>query len=222
MFSAALGWLWSLQGSRERGAGVHSSTAAAGSPQNQTDSEDANPPKPSMRRARTRSSAPSAAVPGTQTHTDTAAAVGSPAVVADEGPAAKKLRRSPRLAAHNASEAAFAVPTPAPEIPRRVTRLQARLAAGSAALNATATTPPPPRKARRTGSSKRSQIAVTCGICLEPLPASSMVYAVLGPHTAIDSSAAAGATPPCAHSFCVDCMRQYVRTGVQVCATIGM
>jgi len=66
-----------------------------------------------------------------------------------------------------------------------------------------------------TSSRTQAEVAVTCGICLESLPASSMVYAVLGPHTA-SSSAAAGATPPCAHSFCVDCMRQYVRKQVRM------
>lgn len=60
---------------------------------------------------------------------------------------------------------------------------------------------------------------VKCGICLDLVPADSMLQAVLH---AVDIGAGSSAgQKKCRHKFCIDCMQQYVTTQVQVKVLAG-
>lgn len=62
--------------------------------------------------------------------------------------------------------------------------------------------------------------AVKCGICLEVVPSDSTLKAVM---RAMDDGAGSSAGGKgCRHKFCIDCMRQYVTTQVQVRVIAGI
>lgn len=58
--------------------------------------------------------------------------------------------------------------------------------------------------------------AVKCGICLDDVPADSLLKSVMNALGSGASSSAAAGRRGCRHSFCIDCMRQFVTTQVKV------